>query len=112
MLTHQLRTKADKFSRRQWLQAAAALTAGAVTTARGDEPPRKAQIAITFDLEMSRDYPHRGITHWDYEKGNLDEPTKQYALAAARLVKEAGGRMHFFCVGRVLEQADIEWLKT
>ncbi|HEX7447190.1 MAG TPA: polysaccharide deacetylase family protein [Pirellulales bacterium] len=106
------RNDRNKLSRRQWLRAAAALTAGAVTTARGDEPRRKAQIAITFDLEMSRDYPRHGITHWDYEKGNLDEPTKHYALAAAQLVKQAGGRMHFFCVGRVLEQPDVEWLKT
>ncbi|HJT32920.1 MAG TPA: polysaccharide deacetylase family protein [Pirellulales bacterium] len=105
-------TRAGKSSRRQWLKTAAAITAGAAGLARGDEPPKRAQIAITFDLEMSRDYPRRGMTHWDYEKGNLDEPTKRYAVEAGRLVKEAGGRMHFFCVGRVLEQPDVEWLKS
>jgi peptidoglycan/xylan/chitin deacetylase (PgdA/CDA1 family) len=72
---------------------------------------RKAQIAITFDLEMSRHYPRRGMMEWDYQKGNLDEPTKQYAVDAARIVKERGGLMHFFCVGRVLEQPDVDWLK-
>jgi peptidoglycan/xylan/chitin deacetylase (PgdA/CDA1 family) len=87
-----------------------ALAAALSQTAHA-EAPRKARIAITLDLEMSREYPRRGMLEWDYEKGNLDEPTKQYALEAARIVKEADGRMHFFCVGRVLEQPDVDWLK-
>jgi peptidoglycan/xylan/chitin deacetylase (PgdA/CDA1 family) len=74
-------------------------------------PQRKARIAITLDLEMSREYPRRGMLEWDYEKGNLDEPTKRYAVEAARLVKQLGGVIHFFCVGRVLEQPDVDWLK-
>lgn len=72
-------------------------------------PP--ARIAITLDLEMSAQYPQRGMVEWNYEKGNLDEPTKRYALEAARIVRQAGGVLHFFCVGRVLEQPDVEWLK-
>ncbi|MCO6458131.1 MAG: polysaccharide deacetylase family protein, partial [Pirellulaceae bacterium] len=69
------------------------------------------QVAITLDLEMSRDYPRRGMMEWDYQKGNLDEPTRRYAVEAARIVKQGGGRIHFFCVGRVLEQPDVDWLK-
>jgi peptidoglycan/xylan/chitin deacetylase (PgdA/CDA1 family) len=90
--------------------AAGALTAAA---ARADEPAqaRKAQVAITLDLEMSREYPRRGMTEWDYEKGNLDEATKLYAVRAAETVQQRGGRIHFFCVGRTLEQPDVEWLK-
>ena len=42
-------------------------------------PNGKAQIAITLDLEMSRNFPTWETTAWDYEKGNLDEPTKRYA---------------------------------
>jgi peptidoglycan/xylan/chitin deacetylase (PgdA/CDA1 family) len=60
---------------------------------------------------MSRHYPTWDQTHWDYEKGNLDEPTKRYAVEAARRVKQRGGRIHFFAVGRVLEQADVSWLE-
>jgi peptidoglycan/xylan/chitin deacetylase (PgdA/CDA1 family) len=71
----------------------------------------KAQIAITLDLEMSRNFPTWETTHWDYEKGNLDTDTKQYSVEAARRVKERGGVIHFFCVGRVLEQENVEWLK-
>ncbi|MCA9072033.1 MAG: polysaccharide deacetylase family protein [Planctomycetaceae bacterium] len=74
--------------------------------------PRPAQIAITFDLEMSRNFPHWEDTHWDYEKGNLDRDTKQYALKAGQRVQQRGGRIHYFCVGRVLEQEDVTWLKT
>lgn len=72
----------------------------------------KARIAISMDLEMSRDYPQRGMTDWDYQKGNLDEPTKQYALHAARIVQQYGGVIHFFLVGRALEQPDVGWLQT
>lgn len=77
----------------------------------GAPPTATAQIAITLDLEMSREYPRRGQLEWDYEKGNLDEATKRYAVEAARIAKEAGGRIHFFCVGRVLEQPDVSWLQ-
>lgn len=67
-------------------------------------------IAITLDLEMSRNFPRWEDTHWDYEKGNLDEPTKRYTQAACRRVRERGGVVHAFVVGRVLEQANVDWL--
>jgi peptidoglycan/xylan/chitin deacetylase (PgdA/CDA1 family) len=70
----------------------------------------RARLAITLDLEMSAQYPKPGMTEWNYQKGNLDEETKNYSLKAARLVKKTGGVIHFFCVGRVLEQPDVEWL--
>jgi peptidoglycan/xylan/chitin deacetylase (PgdA/CDA1 family) len=71
----------------------------------------KAQIAITLDLEMSRNFPTWEAMHWDYEKGNLDDATKAYSVEAAQRVKERGGLIHFFCVGRVLEQENVDWLK-
>ena len=86
--------------------AAASLGRGRAATLDG-----KALIAVTLDLEMSRHYPRRGMMEWDYEKGNLDAATKNYAVEAGRLVKERGGLIHFFCVGRVLEQPDVGWLK-
>ena len=72
---------------------------------------QKAQIAITLDLEMSRNFPRWEDTHWDYEKGNLNEETKRYAVEAGRRVRASGGVLHYFAVGQVLEQPDIEWLK-
>ena len=59
---------------------------------------------------MSRKYPTRDVLEWDFQKGNLNEPTKKYSLQAASIASKLGGQIHFFCVGRVLEQANIDWL--
>lgn len=80
-------------------------------SSRANDDSRKARIAITLDLEMSRNFPNWEDTHWDYEKGNLNQAAKEYSVAAAKRVKKRGGRIHFFCVARVLEQPDIDWLK-
>jgi len=99
-------------ARRTFLQATSAAAIGVAFARRAfadqDQP---AQIAITLDLEMSRHFPAWEDTHWDYEKGNLDEPTKRYAVEAARRVKAHGGRIHFFALGRTMEQPSVEWLK-
>lgn len=101
-------------TRRDFLSAAAAAGLGLCVRPSWSADPaarRPARIAITLDLEMSAQYPRRDLTEWNYEKGNLDEATKQYAVQAADLVRERGGVIHFFCVGRVLEQPDVGWLK-
>ena len=103
-------------NRRSFFKTAAASLGVAVAT-RGfsqektREPAgRKAQIAITLDLEMSAQYPVSGMTEWNFQKGNLDEATKKYSVEAAEVVKKFGGLLHFFCVGRVLEQPNVDWL--
>jgi peptidoglycan/xylan/chitin deacetylase (PgdA/CDA1 family) len=109
-----MKQRTTAISRRQFIGGTVATTMGLAAgyAAQKDKVSnRQAQIAITFDLEMSRHYPKRGMTEWDYQKGNLDEPTKQYAVEAARIVKKLGGRIHFFCVGRVLEHEKVDWLK-
>jgi peptidoglycan/xylan/chitin deacetylase (PgdA/CDA1 family) len=105
-------------SRRGFLAGCAASAAGLAATrlCASEFDTRKATdgkalVAITFDLEMSRNFPTRETTHWDYEKGNLNEETKRYSVEAARRVKEAGGLMHFFAVGRVFEQENVDWLR-
>ena len=113
-------------SRRRFLAAGAAcgygLAAGGIASFATDgesataakriaADENKALVAITLDLEMSRNFPTWDQTHWDYEKGNLDADTKRYSVEAARRVKEQGGVIHFFAVGRVLEQEDVSWLK-
>lgn len=100
-------------SRRRFLAACGAMALStAVGVAAARAPARKkALIAVTLDLEMSRDYPRRGMTEWDYEKGNLDEATKRYAVDAGKIVREAGGVLHYFCLGRTFEQPDVGWLK-
>ncbi|MEX0725389.1 MAG: polysaccharide deacetylase family protein [Planctomycetaceae bacterium] len=102
-------------TRRSFLAGATvAMMGGVAALARFNEEKekkKKAQIAITFDLEMSRMYPRRDILEWDYEKGNLDADTKNYAVQAAQIASDLGGVIHYFCVGRVLEQPNIDWLK-
>lgn len=105
-------------SRRHFLAASTLAACGLGTQSQrlfaADEDPalaKKALIAITLDLEMSRQYPTRDNFEWDFQKGNLDEATKQYALEAAKRVKAKGGLIHFFCVGRVLEQPRVDWLE-
>ena len=105
-------TASAEKSRRTFLASTAASLAMFPALASGGSPaPKKAQIAITFDLEMSRQYPTRDIMEWDFQKGNLNDETKQYSLQAAQRVHEHGGLIHFFCVGRVLEQQDVDWLR-
>ncbi|HLJ91657.1 MAG TPA: polysaccharide deacetylase family protein [Gemmataceae bacterium] len=93
--------------RRQFLAASAGCLLGTAPAARDG----KALIAITLDLEMSRNFPTWDQTHWDYEKGNLNAQTKEYTVEACRRVKARGGVIHCFAVGQVLEQENTDWLK-
>ncbi len=104
-------------SRRRFL-ASSALAAGSAllprfarAEGRPEELRDKALIAITLDLEMARNFPRWEDTHWDYEKGNINEESKRYSVEAARRVKAAGGVIHFFVVGQVFEQENVDWLK-
>ena len=99
-------------TRRTFLAGAAGGTmATALGNSRAEPSTQPAQIAITLDLEMSRHYPQRGMLKWDYQKGNLDEATKKYAVDAARIAQQRGAVIHFFCVGQVLEQSNVDWLE-
>ena len=98
-------------SRRQFFSAAAAGTVAGAAGFASLPRKRKALIAITLDLEMSAEYPKRGMTEWNYRKGDLDADTKQYAVGAAKVAKDRGGVIHFFALGQTLEQEDVKWLK-
>ncbi|WP_373652403.1 polysaccharide deacetylase family protein [Schlesneria sp. DSM 10557] len=107
----------NSYSRRDWLQAMTAFSCGGIATGMlGGRQLRAADsdqclVAITLDLEMSANFPTREMTHWNFEKGNLNEETKRYSVEAAKRVKAAGGLLHFFAVGRVFEQENTDWLK-
>jgi hypothetical protein len=105
-----------RLSRRRFLGACAALAgAPALLAAEPDKDSaaddNRALIAITLDLEMSRNFPTWDMTEWDYEKGNLNAETKKYAREACRRVKQRGGVLHCFAVGRVFEQENVDWLR-
>lgn len=102
-----------RLTRRRFLGAAG----GAIATqAVAQERPvaelrNRALVAITLDLEMSRNFPRWDDTHWDFEKGNLNEETKRYTVEACRRIRGHGGVAHCFAVGRVFEQEDVTWLR-
>lgn len=89
-------------TRRSWLQTAA----GAAMMQSGPS-----LVTITFDCEMSARFPQWDMTEWNFKKGELDEASKEYSVGAARRVSAAGGKMHFFIVGRVFEQPSVAWLE-
>ncbi|AGA31022.1 polysaccharide deacetylase family protein [Singulisphaera acidiphila] len=91
--------------------SAGLFAAGARYARAADPPADQALIAISLDLEMSRNFPAWEDTHWDFEKGNLDQDTKRYAVEAARRVKAKGGRIHFFALGQTFEQENVDWLR-
>lgn len=104
----------NNIDRRNFLAAAATAAGLAETPVVADEPPARldrALIAITLDLEMSRNFPTWEQTEWDFEKGNLNEPTKRYTVEACRRVRGHGGVIHCFAVGRVFEQPNVDWLR-
>src|SRR5690348_1988043 len=93
-------------TRRRFIRTAsiAGLAVGLKCVGAAAQPATRreqALIAITLDLEMARNFPGWEDTHWDYEKGNLNEEAKRYAVEAARRVKAHGGVIHFFAVGQV-----------
>ncbi len=102
----------SRLTRRQFLMSTAACT-GLASAApdRKAADADKALISITLDLEMSRNFPDHNEMRWDFEKGNLNDETKEYTVAACRRVKAKGGVLHCFAVGRVFEQESVDWLK-
>jgi hypothetical protein len=97
------------------LATGGSLTAAIAATQPTKKPTAKfdkAQIAITLDLEMARNFPRWEDTHWDYEKGNLNQAAKDYAVNTCHRVKKRGGVIHTFCVGQALEQENVDWLKA
>lgn len=108
-----MRSENAALSRREALRGLSALSAAIVlpSFARAAPVDRKAQIAITLDLEMARNFPKWTDTHWDYEKGNLNDAAKRYTVEACKRVKARGGRIHTFVVGQVFEQDNVDWLR-
>ena len=104
-------------TRRDFLGQLAASTAALAGTtafaAKSTQPVKfdNAKIAITLDLEMSRNFPTWEQTNWDYEKGNLNDAAKKYTVEACSRVKDRGAVIHNFVVGQVFEHESVDWLK-
>ena len=101
-MENEIRTDRRSFLAGASAAVAAAATPRAVADEAASSAPQKAQIAITLDLEMSRNFPGWDDRQWDYEKGNLNQAAKDYTVKACRRVRERGGVIHCFVVGQVL----------
>ena len=56
--------------RREFLKGFTGLSLScALPTSAGAASAETAQIAITYDLEMSKHYPKRSNTEWDIKRG-------------------------------------------
>jgi peptidoglycan/xylan/chitin deacetylase (PgdA/CDA1 family) len=106
-----MRHQTSLLNRRRFLAAAGAGLAATLRAQERAADEDRALIAITFDLEMSRNFPTWDQTHWDYDKGNLNVETKRYTVEACRRVRARGGVLHCFMLGRTLEQENIDWLR-
>src|SRR5215468_1117212 len=100
-----------RIDRRTFAATAGAALASNIEVGSAAPADDKALIAITLDLEMSRNFPTWETTHWDYEKGNLNAETKKYTAEVCRRLKAKGGVCHCFAVGRVFEQENVDWLR-
>lgn len=96
-------------SRRAFLAGSIAAGMGGLFASQVER--NQALIAVSLDLEMSRNFPTWETTHWDYEKGNLNDEAKRYTTEACRRLKAHGGVLHCFAVGQTFEQANTAWLK-
>ncbi len=105
----------DSLTRRRFLGAAsfsaAGLLLGRRLFAQSSSAASPAQVAIFMDLEMVRNFPKWEDLNWDYEKGNLNDAARRYAVEACRRGKTAGGVVNGFVVGQALEQENVDWLK-
>tara|TARA_R110002111_G_scaffold259308_1_gene329262 strand:- start:72328 stop:72600 length:273 start_codon:yes stop_codon:yes gene_type:complete len=81
----------NSLSRRSFMTALTASTFGLQTPFAGsaDPPPaKKTQIVITFDLEMSCEYPQRKMREWDFQKGNLNQETNDCSHKTVKTTNE------------------------
>ena len=101
----------SRFATRRGFLASGLVGSASLRALARESSANTALVAITLDLEMSRNFPTWEQTHWDYEKGNLDAASKRYAVEAAGAVKARGGVIHFFALGQTMEQSDVGWLK-
>ena len=103
-------TSISPISRRTFLAGGFSCLLPPICAADAFAKKGQAHIAITLDLEMSANFPRWEDTHWNFEKGLLNDETKKYTLEACKRVK-AHGVVHCFAVGRVFEQENVDWLK-
>ena len=91
---------AGELARRDFRALVAAAVGTLALTSTASMPPcRRAGLVAGRHHARSGNEPQLpalGDTHWDYEKGNLNDETKAYTVEACRRIKAAGGIAHLF----------------
>jgi len=74
--------------------------------------PNGARFAVqfSFDLEMVTNFPY-WTDYWNHRKGAIDEPTKRYVGQLNAKMEQFGAKGHYFIVGSMLEDPNIDYLK-
>ncbi|MEQ1923414.1 MAG: twin-arginine translocation signal domain-containing protein [Pyrinomonadaceae bacterium] len=103
-----------EFVRNISLAGAAAGLGGVGVLAQPTPAPQrdKALIAITLDLEMARNFPKWEDSHWDYEKGNLNDDAKRYAYAARAGIATADNKAKYWSDFTANKDISESWIEA
>ncbi len=67
-------------------------------------------VQLSFDLEMVTNFPY-WTSFWNHRKGAIDEATKTYVGKINAKCERYGAKAHYFLVGSLFEDPDIDYLK-
>jgi hypothetical protein len=71
---------------------------------------RRSCLALTFDHEMSTNFPYRSSI-WDHRKGEIDLETRHYVVRQNAFAGELGVKLTYFLVASALEANDTSYLQ-
>jgi peptidoglycan/xylan/chitin deacetylase (PgdA/CDA1 family) len=67
-------------------------------------------VQLNFDLEMATNFPYWS-SYWNDRKGAIDRATKAYVEQINAACEKYGAKAHYFLVGSMFEDSDIDYLK-
>jgi len=67
-------------------------------------------VQLSFDLEMVTNWPY-WTSFWDNRKGAINDAVKAYVRKISSKCGEYGARAHYFVVGSLFEDPDIDYLR-
>lgn len=67
-------------------------------------------VQLSFDLEMVTNFPY-WTSFWNDRKGAIDGGTKRYVNQINKQCGKYGAKAHYFLVGSLFEDSDIDYLK-
>lgn len=68
-------------------------------------------VQLSFDVEMVTNFPYWS-SFWNDRKGAIDSATKAYIRTISDVCSRHGAKAHYFLVGSLFEDPDIDYLKA